>query len=288
MTGPVITGKTQLVGLFGWPVEHTLSPPMHNAAFADRGLDWVYVPLPTPPERLAEAIRGVAAAGFRGFNVTIPHKEAMMAHLDEITPEARAIGAVNTVVVTEGRLTGHNTDVDGFVTPTTHEAGMNLSGKGAVLLGAGGAARAIATGCLRMGAARLTLTDIDAPKAEALCGDLQPLRGEAKIAVLPAESEALREAIGSAALVANATPVGMQSPDDSPVDVAWLPGGVVVFEAIYTQPRTALMRAAEERGGKAIHGLRMLLHQGVRAFALWTGVEPDAGVMERALEEARR
>ncbi|MBN1476705.1 shikimate dehydrogenase [Candidatus Sumerlaeota bacterium] len=288
MTAPRVTGKTQLVGLFGWPVEHTLSPPMHNAAFADRGLDWLYVPLPTPPERLADAVRGVAAAGFRGFNVTIPHKEAVMAHLDEITPEARAIGAVNTVVVTQGRLTGHNTDVDGFVMPTTTEAHVDLGGKVAALIGAGGAARAIASGCLRMGVGRLVLTDIDAPKAEALRGDLEPLRGDARIEVLPAGSDALCEAVGTAALVANATPVGMHGPDDSPIDVAWLPEGVVVFEAIYTQPRTALMRAAEERGGKAIHGLRMLLHQGVRAFALWTGMEPDVGLMERALEEARR
>lgn len=282
-----ITGATQLVGLIGWPVRHTLSPPMHNAAFAAAGLDWVYVPLPTPPEGLAAAVAGLRAVGFRGWNVTIPHKEAIIPLLDEISPEARAIGAVNTVVVRDGRTVGHNTDVDGFAVPVTREAGIDLRGGSVVILGAGGAARAIAAGCLRLGVDRLTLTDIDMPRAQRLVEDLAPLAGGAVVQAVEPGGEGLRAALAGARLVANATPVGMHSPEETPIDVGALPRDVAVFEAIYTQPRTALMAAAEARGGVAIHGLRMLLHQGARAFELFTGVAPDIGVMSRALEEAR-
>jgi shikimate dehydrogenase len=282
-----IRGTTQLVGLLGWPVEHTLSPPMHNAAFAAAGLDWVYVPLPTAPERLADAVRGLVATGFRGCNVTIPHKEAVIPLLDEVTPEARAIGAVNTVVIRDGKTIGHNTDVDGFVAPVCVEAAIDLSGKSAVVLGCGGAARAIATGCLRAKVATLTLTDIDVPRMDALARDLAALGNGAAIQKVAANSDDLRSAVAGAQLVANATPLGMHGPDESPIDVAWLPQGVAVFDAIYTQPKTALLAAAEKSGGKSIHGLRMLLHQGVKAFALWTGVSPDVAVMERALAEAR-
>jgi shikimate dehydrogenase len=283
-----VRGTTQLVGLIGWPVEHTLSPPMHNAAFAAAVLDWVYVPLPTPAAGLAAAVGGLAAAGFRGMNVTIPHKEAVIPLLDEVTPEAQAIGAVNTIVVKNGRRVGHNTDVDGFVTPTVVEAGVNLKGKRAVLLGCGGAARAISTGCLRAGVARLTMTDLDVPRGESLLSDLKTLGNAAEISLAETGSGDLKRAVAAADLVANATPVGMHGPEESPIDTDWLPEGVTVFDAIYTQPKTALMAAAEARGGRAIHGLRMLLHQGVTAFALWTGVSPDVDVMSRALEEARR
>lgn len=283
-----ISGKTQLVGLLGWPVEHTLSPPMHNAAFAALGLNWIYVPLPTAPENLSAAVKGLVAVGFRGFNATIPHKEAVIALLDEVSDEARAIGAVNTVVVREGKTCGFNTDVDGFVNPVRDEAKVDLKGQGAVVLGAGGASRAIVAGCLRQGVSTLTLTDIDAPKAEKLIADMAPLAGGCQVNLVEAESNALRSALSGARLVANATPLGMHGPDETPVDLSWLPEGVVVFDAVYTQPKTALMRAAEERGGKSIHGLRMLLHQGVRAFELWTGQRPDVEVMQRALEEARK
>lgn len=283
-----IRGTTQLTGLIGWPVDHSLSPPMHNAAFEALGLDWVYVAMPVRPESLERAVRGLTELGFRGFNVTIPHKEQVLALLDEVTAEARAIGAVNTVVIREGRTAGHNTDVDGFVTPMTVEAELNLDGNRAVILGAGGVSRAIAAGCARLGVVHLTLTDIDLPRAHRLRNDLRRLPACPEVTVVEAGSPALRAAVDGAALVANASPVGMKDPGQSPIALDWLHDGINVFDAVYTHGQTALVAEASRRGGAAIGGLRMLLHQGAKAFSLWTGHEPDIAVMDRAIQEARR
>ncbi len=285
--------NTSRVGIFGWPVAHSLSPAMHSAAFRDLGLDWHYEALAAKPENLAQEFRRRREEGFCGFNVTIPHKEAIIPLLDEVDDEARAIGAVNTVVIRDGRARGFNTDVDGFLIATRDEAGVELQGARVVILGAGGAARAIAAGCVRGGAACVTACLGVPSQAETLIADMRRYADEknADVELRAIESGAddavIRAAVAEASVVANATPVGMENADDAPIDPKWLPAGAAVFEAIYTHPETALMRAAREGGGKTIHGLRMLLHQGAKAFELWTGQKPRVEVMFRALEEAR-
>jgi shikimate dehydrogenase len=172
----MIDGHTQLVGLIGWPVEHTLSPAMHNAAFDALGLNWRYLPLPVPPGQVGAAVKGVAALGFRGANVTVPHKQAVMPVLDSIAPDAKSLGAVNTLVIERGeegqvRIGGHNTDAQGFVGALRH-GGFDPKGKSAVVVGAGGGARAVVYGLLEAGAQEILMFDLELSRAQALVSDL--------------------------------------------------------------------------------------------------------------------
>ncbi len=178
MIGEQFSGKTTLVGLIGWPVSHSVSPAMHNAAFAHLGLDWRYVPFPVAPEpasRVGEAVLGLRALGLRGANVTVPHKQAVMAHLDRLTPAAQAIGAVNTILLdAEGALVGDNTDAPGFVADL-REHGVEVPGRRVLVLGAGGSARAVAYGLAAAGASQITLVNRSVDRALALVAALQPL-----------------------------------------------------------------------------------------------------------------
>lgn len=289
-----ISGKTQLLGLIGWPVEHSFSPAMHNAAAADLGLDVVYVPLPVRPGRVEAAVRGLAALGFVGANVTVPHKQAVMAYLDEVGPAARAMGAVNTIKV-DGRtangadgtlsLIGHNTDAAGFMADLA-ERGVAVDGRECLVLGAGGAARAVSYGLADAGGQVKVLARRPA-QAQEVVEDLQPhLAG----AVLAARSwEALVEATTSAVapLIVNATPVGMAPHENAspwPEGVPF-PAGAFVYDLIYNPRETVLVQQARAAGCGAAGGLGMLLYQGVLAFEIWLGVRPDVGVMAEALAE---
>ena len=280
-----ITGKTKLIGLIGWPVEHSLSPAMHNAAFATLGLDYCYVPLPVAPGRLKEAVEGLRALSFVGANVTVPHKEAVMAYLDEVVPEARAIGAINTIVVQNERLIGYNTDWRGFLA-ALREGGFAPEGKRAVVLGAGGAARAVVYALGKAGA-EIAILNRTLSRAEALVKDLSPLFPLISLIPLPLTEETLLEQAAAAHLLVNATPLGMWPKiDESPwPESLAFSGHLTVFDLVYNPRRTKLLEQAEAAGAKAIGGLGMLVHQGAEAFRLWTGVDPPLAIMYKACDD---
>ncbi len=276
-----ITGATRLVGLLGWPVDHSLSPAMHNAAYAALGLDWVYVPLPVAPERVGEAVAGLAALGFAGANVTVPHKQAVMPFLDELTPMAQAAGAVNTLIVrADGSLLGDNTDGAGFMADLQAHG---VRSRRAIVLGAGGAARSVAYALLEAGA-EVAVANRTPEHADRLC--------RAMCAALPDATDrlsahafpgALPKLAPWADLIVNATSLGLHAGDALP----WEPDAAfrsdqVVYDLIYHRP-TALLALARSQGATAIDGLGMLVHQGAQAAALWTGI--DAGSLARLMRK---
>lgn len=293
MTSPLaqqpleITGHTRVAGVVGWPVEHSVSPAMHNAAYAALGLDWCYLPFPVPPERLPEAIAGVRALGLVGVNVTVPHKQALLALMDELTPAAAAIGAANTVIARDGRLIGHNTDAAGFLR-ALREAGCEPAGITALVLGAGGAARAVVYALLEVGA-RVTVLNRTVARAETLARDLgRGADGEVLAASL--DLAALRPLVPRARLVVNATSVGMWRAGvagASPWPEALpFPEDALAYDLVYNPRETAFMRQARAAGARAVNGVRMLVHQGAEAFERWTGVAAPVEVMAHACDRA--
>lgn len=285
MAPVTINGRTRWVGVMGWPVAHTLSPRMQNAALAAAGIDAVYLPLPVDPDRLADAVRGLRALGAVGANVTIPHKVAVAALMDRLTPEATLIGAVNTVrVEADGSLTGHNTDCSGAVRAVEAD-GTPIAGRTVAILGAGGAGRGAAVGCALAGAARVVVLNRTADRASALVAELT-----GRPAMPPAvrwESGALDSAIDWAGIdvVMQMTSAGMHGEHDLDLGAAWdrLPAHAHVLEAVYHPLETGFLRAARGRGLRATDGLAMLVAQGAAAFEFWFGVAPDMAVMRAAL-----
>ncbi|MFH1085457.1 MAG: shikimate dehydrogenase [Chloroflexota bacterium] len=271
---PPVLGHTRVVGVIGWPVEHSVSPPMHNAALRALGLEWCYLPFPVRPEGLAEALRGARALGVRGLNVTVPHKQASLALMDALTPAARAIGAVNTVSFEDDRALGHNTDAEGFLSALA-AVGCDPRGCDALVLGAGGAARAVVYALAGAGA-RLTLLNRTPERAAALAAELAP-----GAAVAPLDAASLRRYSPGAALVVNTTPLGMWPHAEGtpwPAEVAF-PGGALCYDLVYNPRETRLMRLARTAGAAASDGLGMLVHQGAAALRLWTGLAPPVAAM---------
>ncbi len=278
-------GATQLVGLLGWPVRHSASPAMHNAAFAALGLNWAYVPLPVAPERVDEAVSGLRGLGLRGANVTVPHKQAVMSFLDELTPAAQTIGAVNTIFVEEGgRLLGDNTDAAGFAADLAAHR-VTVAGSTVTLIGAGGSARAVLYALLEARARRVFVLNRSLDRAQALVDALAHCADDCELVALQFPDDV--EACGWADLVVNCTTLGM-SPRTEGLpwveDVHFGPGRVV-YDLVYNPATTRLLRMAAEDGAKAIGGLGMLVWQGALAFQLWTGVMPPVDVMRAAAEE---
>lgn len=283
----IVRGTTKLIGLIGRNIAYTLSPLMHNTMFRTMGLDYVYVPLPVEPEHLKDAIAGIKALNFVGVNVTIPYKEEVIPLLDWISDDARDIGAVNTVKVEDDSiLSGYNTDVYGFLQSVKEELNFVPQDKRILVIGAGGAGRAIATGCVKEGAKRVVLVDIISEKLENLKKDLQSLSPTTEIVgYLPNETEKIETELGNIDLVANATPVGMNPQDKPPIPLNSLNKQAVVFDAIYAVKETATMRSARLAGcSAAINGIGMLVHQGAKGFELWTGKKPDTKLMRKVVE----
>lgn len=280
----MITGKTKLLGLMGRPVEHSLSPAMHNAAFSAEGLDYVYVAMDVNPEKLPEAVRGAVALGFRGFNLTMPHKEKVIPLLDEIDGAAKVSGAVNTVVIGDSKLRGHNTDGSGLV-EAFREAEVKVSDQTVFLLGAGGAASAIAFALREEGAGELHVFNRNVARAEDLAKKVERAGKGDGIYVHPLESLAASETTPD--ILINATSLGMKDGDPLPIPNTYLetlPGHATVADAVYRPgDRTSLLHAAAGLGLRTINGQRMLLYQGVHAQKLWTGLEPNARVMDEKL-----
>ena len=282
-----IRGDTQLTGLFGFPVSHTASPPMQNAGFEALGLPWVYLPLEVRPERLADAVRGTVALGFRGFNLTIPHKQAVMELLDEISDAAALIGAVNTVQITDdGACRGFNTDGPGLVRSLRTDAGVGPAGATCFVMGAGGAGRAVATQLALDGAGAVLVCDVDAARAEALAQSIEsktPCKG---VELVPSGDKAVGKALARADVFIDATPLGMHEGDLPSINTAHLRPETLVVDLAYNPPETRLLAEAKARGCRTLNGLGMLLFQGVEAFELWTGREAPVEAMRRALHQA--
>lgn len=285
MSSQVVRGSTKVVGVFGHPVEHSLSPAMHNAAFAALELPFIYVPFPVQPEAIGPAVRSLPALGIVGVNLTIPHKESVLPFLDEVTQEARDVGAVNTVHCVTGRLLGDNTDGRGFSEPL-REMGFSVGGRRAVILGAGGAARAVVFRLAREGA-RLILTNRTPERAERLAEAVQEAGFSAEaVQVLPMDdTPRLAAALAEAELLVNTTRIGMHPDENSvpPVPLQAFHQDLLVYDLVYNPVETQLLKLAREAGCRTLTGVKMLVYQGAAAFQRWTGVWPPTDVMEAAV-----
>lgn len=278
-----LTGKSTVSGIIGWPVSHSLSPVMHNAAFAELGLDWVYVPFPVDPKRLPEAVAGLAALGVAGFNVTIPHKVAILPLLDRISPEAELIGAVNVVAVEDGIMTGYNTDGIGLLAALSEKLGFTPEGKSVLVLGAGGAARSAVASLGRAGAAGVEIANRTAGSAEEMVRLLEGRLPATALAAHSLDPLCDRSFLARFDAVINTTSVGMKGDSFSGLDLSALKPGGCVYDMVYAPPVTPLMEQAAALGIPNANGLGMLVAQGEAAFEVWTGVSPPRGCMERAL-----
>jgi shikimate dehydrogenase len=279
--------QAELVACFGQPVAENPTGAMQEAAFRALGLNWRYLTIEVPPAKLADAVAGARAFGMRGFNLTIPHKVAVMQYLDAVAPEAAIIGAVNTVRRDGDRLIGENTDGKGFLRGLRVDAGVDPRGRRVALLGAGGAARAIATELALAGAAELVIVNRSRERAEPMVRDLSTHTG-ASIRYLEWRGEWLVPP--EIDILVNATSIGL-SPDVGampPVDLSAARSGMLVADAVFNPPETRLLAAARERGLPTLDGLSMLVYQGVIGFQLWTGQDPPESVMKTALEAALR
>jgi shikimate dehydrogenase len=266
----MLSGKAKLAGVFGWPVAHSRSPRLHGFWLERHGIDGAYLPFAVEPGNLAAALRALPVLGLRGVNLTLPHKEAALGLVDRVSDEARRIGAINTVVVdAEGRLEGRNTDAYGFlahlrasVPDWRAEAGP------ALLLGAGGAARAIGVALLDAGVAQLRLVNRTGARAMELAAALGN-----RVSVIDWQHR--HRALEGAALLVNSTTLGMEGQEALDLDLAPLPDSAVVYDIVYAPLETPLLAAARARGLATVDGIGMLLHQARPGFAAWFGVEPE-------------
>lgn len=270
---PWIGGGTRIVGVIGWPVSHSLSPLIHNAAFAALQMDWAYVPLPVPPGNVLEALRGLRALGFAGANVTMPHKTEIAGLADELTDDARLLWSVNTLVVTTDGIVGHNTDCPGFDRFITRDAGFDAADKTALVFGAGGAARACAVALARAGLRELVIALRDPSHAQSLRDAVDDI-GTKVTAVTFDEAPSV-----TADLVVNATPLGAHG-EFLPIPA--LGPDVLVVDLLYRPRQTPLLAAARDAGASSYSGLGLLLHQAGLAFELWTGRPAPLDVMSAA------
>lgn len=274
----MITGSTRTAGVIGLPIRHSLSPVIFNAAFAASGLDWAYLAFEVPDGAAGLAMAGVRALGLEGVSVTMPHKAAVLSALDELSPEAEALGAANCVVRRGATLVGHNTDGAGFVDSLRYDEGIDLSGRKLAVLGAGGAARAVTRAAGEAGASEVVVVNRSAAPAAAAAALAGPIGRVGE----PGE-------VAAADVVVNATPLGMGvvvsrdgEPEPLPIDPALLAAGQVVVDLVYHPAVTPLLQAVRERGIVGVNGVGMLIHQAAHAFRLWTSEEPPLEAMSAA------
>lgn len=283
----MISGTTKLLGVIGHPVEHSLSPLMHNAALAKLGLDYVYLPFPIQPQNLAKALDGFAAIGVVGFNATIPHKQAIIPMLSKIEPIAQAVGAVNTVFRQDDSWIGTNTDVEGFIAPL-RSRNQNWSQKTAVVLGNGGAARAVVAGCSQLGCDRVHVVGRNLQKLQDFKDSW--LSSPLKVNLQVHQWDSLPTIIKEANLLINTTPIGMYPKiENSPVDAdlfTHLPKDVICYDLIYTPSPTKFLQYAQQSDKTAIDGLEMLVQQGAAALKIWLQTEAvPVDVMRETLQQ---
>lgn len=278
-----VKGATKIVGVFGDPIAHTLSPKMHNFAFAQLNLDFIYLPFLVHRENLKSAVESIRNLNLAGVNVTIPHKEAILPYLDELTPLAQAIGAVNTVWNRRGKLIGHNTDSPGFLTSLKEDGKFDPRNKRAVILGSGGTARAISAALLESGIKKLVIVNRTFERGQTLVSQLKKFSQQPEIYAAKLSAEILREELRNSDLFLNATPTGMDTTALAFQAEKFLSPHLFVFDALYAKA-TPLLLAAQRAGAAYLGGLGMLIRQGALSFSLWTGVEPPVNFMRQSLE----
>ncbi|MDN4074836.1 shikimate dehydrogenase [Fictibacillus terranigra] len=269
----------KLVGLIGYPVSHSMSPEMQNAAFQKSGLPFFYEKYEVHPDRLEEAVNDLRTKGFAGWNVTIPHKQAIMPFLDEISEGARKIGAVNTVVNEHGKLVGYNTDGAGFVKGLMRHVHFPIEHANVLIIGAGGASRAVAYALAQAGPKSIVITNRTMEKARDIHNEC--LRKQDSVMGLE-EAEA---SLSVFQIVINTTSIGMKNDGSTPMDLSLLVPGTVLSDIIYNPFKTVFLQEGEERGAVIDNGVAMLVLQGALAFEKWTGVQPDVELMEKIVLE---
>ena len=280
-----ITGQTKIVGIIGDPIKHSRSPQIHNAAIAVLGLDYVYVPFHVQSDNLGTAIEGFKVINVVGINVTIPHKQSVIPYLDEISREATLIGAVNTLIFKGGAIIGENTDAPGFL-QAMEEDGLDVpQGGSAVVIGAGGSARAIVVALALAGVQTICITNRTVSRAVTLATDLSE-KMDASIYGIGLDDPKLPNAVGTSQLIVNTAATSMDISHPLLIDPEWLEPQSIVYDIVYTPPETRLLQAAAEKECHTIGGLGMLVHQGAIAFEKWTGVNPPVENMRQALQGA--
>lgn len=278
-----VTGHTRVVGVIGDPIEHSRSPQMHNAAFAKAGLDYVYVPFHVRPDDLAQALAGFKALNVVGINVTLPHKQAILPHLTSISREAELIGAVNTLTFLADGIHGDNTDAPGVLRALEENGDMSVPvGADVVVLGAGGAARAVVVAFALAGVASITVANRTTEKAIALAAEMHEKTG-VPMHGLGLTDARVPAAVRQSALLVNTATASMDLTQPPLISTDWLQPNAIVYDIVYTPPVTPLMAAAAERGCQTLGGIGMLIHQGAIAFEKWTGVTPCTQTMQQAL-----
>lgn len=274
-----VSGKTKVCAIIGDPVEHSLSPIMHNAAFNELGLNIVYVAFTVTAKELKDAVLGARTLGIKGLNVTMPHKNAVMNYLDEVDATAKNIGAVNTVLCNQGKMIGYNTDGDGAMI-ALQENGVDPEEKKLVLLGAGGAAKAIGYKAAQ-DVDELVIVNRTAEKAKRLADSLKGF--DAKVKGVALSAEVLEKELSTADILVNATSVGMHpSIEDSPVRQDLLHSNLCVMDIIYNPLETKLLKEAKAAGAKVVSGIDMLIYQGAVAYEIWTNCPAPVEVMKQA------
>jgi shikimate dehydrogenase len=270
MSIATLTGKSRIAGIFGWPVDHSRSPRLHGYWLKEFGIDGAYIPFATHPSKLEQGIRALPALGFRGGNITLPHKERALGMVDAVTPLAKRIGAINMLIVRDdGTILGDNSDGFGFIANLAQfqPAWRGAAGP-AVLLGAGGAARAIVVSLLDAGVPEIRLVNRTTRRAEDIAG---AVGGPIKVLPWGARADALK----GAALLVNSTNLGMAGQAPLPLDLGNLPTEAVVYDIVYVPLQTELLKAAQARGNRTVDGIGMLLHQGRPGFKVWFGEDPQ-------------
>jgi shikimate dehydrogenase len=281
-----LSGTTRPYAVLGHPVGHSLSPVMHNAAFRSLQMDAVYLAFDVRSARLMEVLRAMRDLGFGGINLTVPLKEVAFRGLSALDESASRLGAVNTVrFLPDGTMEGHNTDGAGFLAALKEAFGTTVKGSSLLVLGTGGAGRAVALTCAAEGCERVALADVESARAERVAAEIAGISPGTAAEVVAADGESLKRSAASVDLVVQATPVGMKEGDRSLLSPDAFRGGQMAYDLIYMYPETAFMKAALEGGARVANGLGMLLHQGAAAFTIWTGREAAVEAMREALRD---
>lgn len=279
-----ITTATKLYILLGYPLGHTISPPMHNLAFHDLSMDCCYFPVEVSPENLGTVFQGLSKMNLGGMNVTIPHKIRIMEHLDELDPVAATIGAVNTIRFIDGRSKGYNTDGEGFIQSLEEEAAISVKEKCFYIIGCGGAARAISMTLAFRGAEKIFISNRTEEKAVQLAEEINTKIRPCAEAIRNRETDQ-KSGLEKSHVLINSTSIGMHPHvHDLPLDIALLNPAHIVADIVYNPRETKLLQAAKAKGCATVPGLGMLIYQGVAAFRLWTGVEPPVLKMQEKVQ----
>lgn len=279
-----MTGKTRCVAILGHPISHSKSPQMHQAAFEALKLDFVYLPFDVQPRKLRSAVNALKTLGFSGFNVTVPFKERIVPLLDLLSPEARMIGAVNTVLIKDNKLSGFNTDGKGFIRSVQKAWKIRLAGKKVVIIGAGGSSKALAVSLCMEKAGSIGILNRTISKGRKLSDHLARLFKQPEVFSLPLQGNDTRDALAQTDLLINTTSLGLNPKDPSPLPSEYIRPGMKVYDLIYNPSETRFLKEAKKMGCQVLNGSSMLLYQGALAFEIWTGKTPPLDVMAQAID----